>query len=132
MPVLKGNRVAYLLVVDDDRVSRRVLCRLLARAGHECAAAPNGGEAVGLILARTPDLIVLDLFMPDGDGLTLLEVVRSYLRLPRLPVVLLTAAPDCPQARRATKVMGVGAVLTKGAASIADILGTINGELATA
>ncbi|HEV2296114.1 MAG TPA: hypothetical protein VGR35_19875, partial [Tepidisphaeraceae bacterium] len=58
-----GGAMSYLLVVDDDLDSRDVLCRFLIRAGHECVAVPNGSEAMESILARMPDLIVLDLLM---------------------------------------------------------------------
>ncbi len=121
--------MAYLLVVDDDFDCRNVLCRFLMTAGHECVAVPNGNEAMESIMARTPDLIVLDLLMPEMDGITLLEILRSYLRLQTLPVVVLTAAPDSPQARRAAKVMGVNAVLAKGRASLDDVLRAIEDEL---
>jgi CheY-like chemotaxis protein len=120
--------MAYLLVVDDDADSRDVLCRFLVRAGHQVNGAPNGREALASILARTPDLIVLDLLMPEMDGTDLLEITRSYLRLQHVPVVVLTAAPDSPQAFRA-KRQKVRAILPKGKASFADIHRVISEEL---
>ena len=120
--------MAYLLVVDDDADSRDVLTRFLTRAGHECANAPNGREALASILARTPDLIVLDLLMPEMDGTDLVEILRSYLRLQSLPIVVLTAAPDSPQAFRA-KRQKVKAILPKGKATFAEIHSVISDEL---
>jgi CheY-like chemotaxis protein len=104
--------MAYLLVVDDDADSRDLLCRSLQRAAHECACARDGKEALASILSRAPDLILLDLLMPEMDGANLLAVLRSYLRLNALPVIVLTAAPDSPQAARAQQ-LGVNAFLPK-------------------
>src|SRR5688572_2047708 len=121
--------MAYLLVVDDDPDAREVLQRFLSRAGHEVASAPNGRDALASILARTPDLIVLDLLMPEMDGTDLVEILRSYLRLRSLPVVVVTAAPDSPQAYRA-KRQKVSAILPKGV-PLADIHRVIADELRT-
>lgn len=120
--------MAYLLVVDDDFDSRDVLCRFLTRAGHECIAAPNGREAMESILARTPDLIVLDLLMPEMDGPSLLEILRSYLRLQTMPVVVLTGLGDSPTVDR-IRALRVNAILVKGRASLDDVLKAVEMEL---
>jgi CheY-like chemotaxis protein len=96
--------MAYLLVVEDDDDSREVLCRSLHRAAHECAEARNGREALTSILNRAPDLVVLDMLMPEMDGLQLLIVLRAYVGLKDLPVIGLTAAPDSTQAQHAQRL----------------------------
>src|SRR4051812_28465295 len=53
--------MSYLLIVDDDLDGRTALCQFLEKSGHEVTCAANGREALASILARTPDLIVLDL-----------------------------------------------------------------------
>jgi CheY-like chemotaxis protein len=108
------------LIVDDDADSRDLLRRSLERADHECTCAHNGREALAAILGRTPDLVVLDLLMPEMDGADLLVVLRSYLRLQGLPVVVLTAAPDSPQASRA-KQLGISAFLPKALVTLEQI-----------
>ncbi len=120
--------MAYLLVVDDDADSREVLSRYLNRAGYECAGAPNGREALASILTRTPDLVVLDLLMPEMDGTDLVEILRSYLRLQSLPIVVLTAAPESPQAYRA-KRQKIKSILSKGKATFEEIHAVIREEL---
>ena len=72
------------------------------------------------VLIATPDVILLDLLMPEMDGPTFLEVIRSYLRLQSLPVVVLTALADSPMIDR-VQHLKVNSVLVKGRASPEDI-----------
>ena len=105
--------MAHVLVVDDDLDSGEGLARLLRRRGHRATALPNGREALAVLMGATPDLIVLDLRMPQMDGLMFLDVVRSYLRLQHVPVLLLTAYADSADVSRA-KDLGVRGVFRKG------------------
>jgi CheY-like chemotaxis protein len=120
--------MAYVLIVDDAADGREVLCKFLERSGHEVACVADGREALGSILARLPDLVVLDLFMPEIDGGGLLEILRSYLRLQSLPVVVLTAFPESPQVQR-VRHLKINAVLVKGKATLEEILSAVNQEL---
>jgi CheY-like chemotaxis protein len=81
---------------------------------------PNGREALAEVINSPPDAVVLDLMMPDMDGPSFLEVIRSYLRLQSLPVVVLTGLPDGPMAQRARE-LGVTTILVKTKASFDDI-----------
>src|SRR5687767_11546513 len=105
--------MAQLLIVDDDKDGRDALCQFLERSGHKVDCVANGREALMSILSRPPDLVILDLFMPDMDGPSLLEVLRSYLRLQSLPVLVITGLPDSPLAARA-RTLKVNAILMKG------------------
>ena len=120
--------MASILIVDDDRDGREALSRLLQGAGHQVECASDGRDALAAVLARTPDLILLDMFMPQIDGSSLLEIVRSYLRLQSLPVVVLTGLPDSPMVERA-RFLKVNAILVKGKATFEDILRAIQDEL---
>jgi CheY-like chemotaxis protein len=120
--------MAYLLIVDDTADSRDVLARVVSHAGHEVESVPGGREAIRSILTRTPDLLVLDLLMPEMDGPALLEILRSYLRLRTLPVIVWTAFPDDPIAHRAAG-FGVNAILHKGKTSFDDLGRTISDVL---
>jgi CheY-like chemotaxis protein len=120
--------MAYLLIVDDAADGREVLCKFLERSGHEVACVADGREALATILARLPDLVLLDLFMPEIDGAGLLEIMRSYLRLQSLPVIVLTGLPDSPQVERA-RHLKVNTVLMKGKATLEAILASVNQEL---
>src|SRR5215212_4748951 len=98
--------MSYVLLVDDDPDGREALSRLLEHAGYDVAYAKDGRAAVQSILSRAPDVILLDLFMPSMDGVRVLEVLRSYLRLQSLRVVVLTAFPESPLVKQA-KALGV-------------------------
>jgi CheY-like chemotaxis protein len=83
-----------ILVVDDDADSREAVSRFLMKAGHTVRAARNGREALVAVATTAPDVIVLDVRMPEMNGLEFLGVIRSYLRWQSLPVILLTAYPE--------------------------------------
>lgn len=78
--------MAAVLVVEDERDIRDVLRRYLERAGFAVLTAATGAEALHLLDTAPPDLVLLDLGLPDIDGL---EVLREAH--PRMPVIVLTA-----------------------------------------
>lgn len=120
--------MAYLLIVDDDADGREALCQFLVKSGHEVGCLGNGRDALRSILDRLPDLVILDLFMPEMDGGGLLEILRSYMRLQSLPVVVLTGLPDSPFVERVRHLM-VNSILVKGKATFDDILEAVRQEL---
>ena len=109
-----------ILIVDDAPDSGESLGKLLEAAGHQISIVPNGREALMSVLAVTPDVILLDMLMPEMDGPTFLEIIRSYLRLQSLPVVVLTGIPDSPMVDR-VQHLKVNSVLVKGKASPEEI-----------
>jgi len=83
-----------ILVVDDDPEMRGVLSRRFRRNGYEVATACDGVSCMSEVRAGRPDLIVLDLGMPAGDGFLTLERLRANDALAGVPVVVLTARED--------------------------------------
>jgi two-component system response regulator MprA len=78
-----------ILVVDDDRAVREALRRVLTLAGYEAQTAEGGEQALELVVQSVPDAVVLDVGMPEMDGL---EVCRRLRRLGnRVPILMLTA-----------------------------------------
>ena len=112
--------MAKIMLVDDTPESSEPVARSLEQAGHVVSRVPNGREALSKVLNDMPDVVILDLLMPEMDGPTFLEVVRSYLRLQSLPVVVLTALADSPMVERAQHLK-VNSILVKGKASLDDI-----------
>ena len=78
-----------VLVVDDDRAVRDALRRALALAGYEVRAAEGGAEAIEAVVQEVPDAVVLDIGMPDIDGLEVCRRLRSAGD--RVPILMLTA-----------------------------------------
>ncbi len=80
-----------LLIVDDSELNRNMLSRRLERRGYTVTLAKNGKEALELLKAQEFDLVLLDIMMPDIDGLTVLDIVRKMYSVAELPVILVTA-----------------------------------------
>ena len=100
-----------VLVVDDDPLTSQVLQRYLERAGYQMLSATNGREAIKLAKSYAPQLIILDVMMPDMDGWTALERLRKMKATETIPVVVLTINPDATaqeqaQASGATLLLG--------------------------
>jgi len=85
---------ARILVVDDVDYNRDILARLLARDGHEAFTASGGAEALRLLLEAPFDLVLLDVMMPDVDGIQVMEAIHRDPALRRIPVVMLSALND--------------------------------------
>jgi two-component system response regulator MprA len=81
-----------ILVVDDDRAIRESLARALELDGYEVELAPDGAVALATIRASRPDVAIVDVMMPNIDGLTVCRVLRA--ERDRLPILMLTARTE--------------------------------------
>jgi len=84
-----ARREARLLVVEDDPTILELLSGSLRFAGFDVLTAASGAEALRAAAASRPDLILLDVMLPDGDGFDVIRAIRSGG--PRVPVIFLTA-----------------------------------------
>ena len=91
-----------LLVVDDDQVARELLAEALGREGYRVRVAAGGEECLQLVAAQPFDMALVDLRMPDLDGLSVLKRLATIQ--PDLPVVILTAFATIDSAREAFKL----------------------------
>jgi len=123
--------MADVLIVEDDRSSGEALMLYLHQSGHQVRWVHYGEAALAGILERIPDVIVLDLMIPDVDGPGLLEVLRSYLRLQSLPVVVWTGLSEGPMVDHA-RALQVKSILHKSKATFEDVLKAIKQALAGA
>jgi diguanylate cyclase (GGDEF)-like protein len=83
-----GKRI---LVVDDDRNLRKIIQTNLELAGYDVVTAANGGEAMQVLDAMQPDLVVLDVMMPIMDGFEVAKRIRLHPSNTRVPIIMLTA-----------------------------------------
>ena len=82
------------LIVDDEPANRRLLADLVAREGCEAVVASGGAEALAILSREPIDLVLLDLMMPEVDGMAVLTELHKRGLLPALPVVVVTAHED--------------------------------------
>ena len=83
-----------ILVADDDPLTHRVLQRYLERAGYRMLSAANGREALKIAKREPPQLIILDVLMPEMDGLTALRHLKRSKVTKEIPVIVLTIATE--------------------------------------
>jgi CheY-like chemotaxis protein len=96
-----------VLIVDDTEGIRRGLSILLKAHGFEPLTASGGAEALDLLETTHPDLILLDLSMPETDGMMLLEQIRDWPHLSDVPVLVYSAVGDETIKRQAKKLGAV-------------------------
>ncbi len=82
-----------VLVVDDSARNRKLACDVLRAAGLQTLAAATGGEAVALAAAYLPDVILMDLRLPDMDGADAARVLADSPRTGRIPVLAMSSLP---------------------------------------
>ena len=80
-----------ILIVDDQKDTGTALERLLRYAGHEAVSVTRGAEALTMLHIRKPALIVLDVNMPEMDGLTVLKTIKEHDELKDLRVAMYSA-----------------------------------------
>lgn len=77
----------YIMVVDDDQEILRMLSCILELEGYSVTLATDGRAALALVEKRRPDLIILDIIMPELDGFQVLDLIRQHSNV---PVIMLT------------------------------------------
>ena len=93
----------------DDERSIRLLCRVnLAASGIDVLEAENGRKALELARRERPDLVLLDVMMPDVDGWTVARELAEDDRTREIPVVFLTARAEAADKRMGQQLGGVG------------------------
>jgi signal transduction histidine kinase/CheY-like chemotaxis protein len=121
----------HVLVVEDDETTRSATCQALERGGFTIAEAANGRAALARVTERRPDVIVLDLVMPEMDGFECLAALRTHPAWRGIPVVVLTAMDLTGEDRRLLNG-AVERILQKGAFDRDQLLGEIRQALAGA
>lgn len=95
-----------ILVVDDNATNRRILVKSLGKAGYEMLEATDGFEAVEKATSQSPDLILLDIMMPERDGFEVCRILKSREATASVPVIFLTAKSEDENIEQAFSVGG--------------------------
>jgi CheY-like chemotaxis protein len=122
-----ARRPGRVLVVDDQQSMRRVLELSLSAHGYEVDGAATGASALERARQRTPDLIVLDLGLPDMDGLEVIAGVRAFSAVP----ILVISARDAETAAARARAAGADDYLTK-PFEIGQLVGRVRAALPSA
>jgi two-component system alkaline phosphatase synthesis response regulator PhoP len=102
----------HVLIAEDDPDIAALVAWYLQKAGFSLEVMSNGREVLSVLCTRRPDLLILDLMLPEVDGLQICRAVRSSTGLASLPIVMLTARSD--EFNRASALeLGVDDYITK-------------------
>ena len=122
--VLGDQRVGRVMVIDDDVDARSLVIEHIGNRAGEIKQAVNGREALESLQAFSPDLVFLDLMMPEMDGLTFLQEMRAIPRFTQTPVVILSAK-TLTSAERAELDKRVVQVIEKGDSTMETRVSTV-------
>jgi putative two-component system response regulator len=106
------ERRAMIMVVDDDPDSLSVLARYIRREGLTVVEASSGAECLEIIKQTRPDVIVLDLMMPEMDGFAVCRALRAESASAEIPLIMLTARDDV-EARAQGMELGISDFIAK-------------------
>jgi CheY-like chemotaxis protein len=124
------NAGATVIVVDDDPVARKLTGRLLRTAGWSVVEAANGRDALRRVSERQPDLIIMDLIMPEMSGFDLIDALRREGRH-AIPIVVVTAK-DLTEEERQRLNGSVARVLQKAPDGGRELLAAVRRQVRTA
>jgi two-component system KDP operon response regulator KdpE len=104
--------MANILIVEDDPEAARILELSLKREGHKMSIAMNGIQGLQAIQTQHPDLVLLDLMMPDIDGFEVCRRTRANPATANLPIIIVSARTQDADKQKAAQV-GANGYLTK-------------------
>jgi len=91
---------SLILTIDDDDMMRLMLHDILDREGFEVLSVANGFEGIDMVKARRPELVLLDVIMPEMNGFDCLQAIRAIPGMALLPIVMLTGSDDVDSINR--------------------------------
>lgn len=107
----------HILITEDDRFMANVCRQKFEKAGYQVAVASDGHEAVEQLITHPPDIVMLDLMLPEIDGLGVLRFLRSRESLSKLPVIVVSNSDYFSGVVQAAWEAGATHFLNKGACS---------------
>jgi len=119
---------ASVLIADDDANISQALCFLMQREGHEVRTAADGEQTLAAIEQQRPDVVLLDLMMPKGNGYEICRALRANRRYDGMRIIMLSAKGGEAD-RRIGRNLGADAYISKPFA-IADVVACVRAVLA--
>jgi CheY-like chemotaxis protein len=104
---------ANILVVDDDERTRRMMEAMLSPQGYGVILARDGKQGVEVARSKKPDFILMDMMMPEMDGLTACSQIKANPTTKGIPLFMLTAVGGAANKEMAEKAWGADGYLTK-------------------
>jgi CheY-like chemotaxis protein len=97
----KRKIMARILFVDDDPITLKMMRKAAELFNHQALLASNGQEALDTAVAELPDLIFTDMFLPDFDGIALIQRLRGHAATQNIPIFVLSASSADNEVERA-------------------------------
>src|SRR5215813_10741269 len=104
------RKTITILVVDDSPTSRMAVTRLLRDEGYRMMVAGDGEEALNLVQAEQPDVVIADILMPLMDGYEFARRLRADPAVGRTPIIFHTAGYELDEARSLAEACGISCV----------------------
>jgi DNA-binding response OmpR family regulator len=101
---MPGTQLKSILVVEDDKLSQNIISRILKTRNYKVSTAANGKIAIQMMEKQTPDLVLLDVMMPEVSGMDTLKWIKS--NHPDVPVIMLSCLDQQGKAAKEAKALG--------------------------
>ena len=121
--------MSTILVIDDTTLARESVAKLLEYEGFRATRAKNGREGWAMMYNDTPDLILLDLMMPEMDGITFLKMLRRSPLWKDMPVIVLTGVNDDDKLITRAWELKVNDLIPKASFGFEDLLARVKQHL---
>lgn len=106
-PGLRTSHASEILIVDDNSLNVQVLTEIFERHGLQVQCAPSGRVALRIALTREPDLIVMDIRLPDVDGYDVCRQLKSFTQLATIPIIFVSGLDEAIDKMKAFEAGGV-------------------------
>ena len=124
----KNIKIRTVAIIEDDEILANTLGDELQDAGYKVIKALNGNQGLTLVLKEHPDLILLDIVMPEMDGITMLNELRMDIWGKAVPVIILTNLSEASKVAKAF-VKGAFDYLVKSSWRLEDVVEKVDRKL---
>lgn len=104
--------MSLVVVIEDNAQNARMAAKLLRNADYKVMVAEDGEDGLTTVFENTPDLVLIDLGLPDIDGQTVISLIRQQENLNDMPIIAFTAWPE-DTAHSMAEAYGCDGVITK-------------------